>query len=388
MPLRAIQFVRKALTNSRTPASKEQDPGLLKRLEEMEISEWLDWMRRELPSGGAELPSEETSVLFAANAVHIADQVQAFGARLDPNLNRTLIQASLLHQCWTRQRAMLKDVECSIVTAGKLQTCHSIEFLRKLGEDTLMRAADGRLYRVKFPQPERDTALATEIICLELARLMGLPVPRAAVILVNRKLAQEAGVTAKAPLHKNGLFPCLGLLTINNMKENDGNWPEARPGGKEFLYRTGMLVFNVLVLHPMLESDILRVGGGLVKPIFLYRSHCMLEANWPRYVRATYKDQVGLPPLLVHRVRDIEELQVWVRKARNIDLNRLWELAFALPGSWYGGHRIALANVLKKIEKRIIDLPESVQYLARQGYFPNINRGAALDLRESWDKIA
>ncbi len=369
-------------------AIQRNDLGLIKRLEEIEIAEWLDWMRRELPSGGAELPSDETSVLFAARAVRLAESVRALGCRLKPSAERTFIQASLLHQCWTRQRTMLKDVGCGIIIAGKLQTYHCSEFLRKLGEDSLMKTADGLLYRVKFPQPERDTALATEIICIEIARLMGLPVPRAAVILVNRKLTREADITGRAPLNGNALLPCLGLLTIKNMQENDGNWPDASPGGQEFFYRTGMLVFNLLVLHSMLESDVLRVGSGLVKPIFLYRSHCMLEANWSRYIRATYKDWAGLPPSLVHKVKDVEELQAWARKIRNIDLNRIWELAFQLPASWYGGHRIALANVLQKIEKRIVDMPESIQYLVRQGYFPNINPGTDLDLPASWDKIA
>jgi hypothetical protein len=371
-----------------TVVESQCNPELHKHLEHKEIAKWLNWMRRELPSGGAELPSEETSVLFAVRAVRFADQVQSFGCRLDPGLEQAVIQASLLHQCWGRQRAILKDVGSSVEITGKLLTYQCVKFIRRTGEDILMKAADGLLYRVKFPHPEQDTALATEIICLELARLMGLPVPRAAVLLVNHNLAQEAGIVAGAHPYKKALFPCLGLLTIQNMRENNGDWPEARPGGQEFVCRTGMLIFNVLVLNSMLESDVVRVGAGLVKPIFLYRSRCMLEANWSRYVRATYKDWIGLPPSLVHKIRNTEELQVWAQKTRNIDLNRIWELAFELPAIWYGGHRVALANVLQKLEKRILDMPESIQYLIRQGYFPNLTREATLHLAESRTNIA
>jgi hypothetical protein len=44
----------------------------------VEVSEWLDWLRRELTLGGISLPEEETAVLFIEHALHLAHRARGF----------------------------------------------------------------------------------------------------------------------------------------------------------------------------------------------------------------------------------------------------------------------------------------------------------------------
>ncbi len=68
-----------------------------------EFYDWVDWMKRDLAGSGVDLPSEEMCVLFAASSVRLADGIQRIYSHVPASVRSMLIQAAILHQCWTRQ---------------------------------------------------------------------------------------------------------------------------------------------------------------------------------------------------------------------------------------------------------------------------------------------
>jgi hypothetical protein len=73
-------------------------PGGIKRaLGIAEISEWFEWMRREIPRGGLALPPEETAALFAGHALGVRDRVKSiYRYHLPTPLENRFIESALV----------------------------------------------------------------------------------------------------------------------------------------------------------------------------------------------------------------------------------------------------------------------------------------------------
>jgi hypothetical protein len=355
------------------PSPRLLEEECAKLIDLAESSEWLDWMRRELLAGGVDLPSEETSVLFAARSIYFARRVLSLCKRRPPDGVLTLaIQASILHQCWARQRKLRESAIVYARPSGELRTNRGTKFIRRLDCENLVEASDGQQYLVRFPRSDSDTALASEIIGIELARLMGLPVPEVSVILVTCDLAREIGVVSRGwprYVSKGSIFSCLGLQTVENLETGCHNH---RLSGRSAKYFIGALVFDILVLNLIHEEPVLHMVDQHAEPVFLYRSCCLMNANWPQFLRAGYKERATIPFPLSLQITSSAQLEAWVLRARNVDLNEIWKLVFNMPSVWYGGHRISVTSVLRKLERRIENLRDSIDHLVREGYFPNV----------------
>ncbi len=273
--------------------------------------------------------------------------------------------------CWTRQRKLGQGLQINAQGSRGLKVHEGVKFVGRWNGENLMQVSDGKQYVVKFPRSDADTALGTEIICIELARLMGLSVPTTCVVLVTRELAREAGIVVGGwprYVSKGGILSGLGLLVAPGQDER----PKASLSQNNLRFLAGELVFNILVLNLMHESPKFRMVRGHTELVFLYSSYCMMDANWSRFVKASYKDWIPLPLSAVQNITSSDQLESWVGRAQGVDVNRLWELAFSLPVDWYGEHRIVLSSVLRKLDARTESLLESIRYFVQQGYFPNI----------------
>jgi len=351
--------------------------GAHRCLDEIEISEWLDWMRRELPVAGLDLPSDETSVLFAARSVDLARQ-----HHLPTAYRHEFIQASLLRQCWLRQKKLRENVKVYYPSFHKLAAYHATKYLGRWNGQCLVQATTDTRYVVEFPRSNEETALATKAVCIELARRMGLPVPSYSVILVSRDLARSAGITSGGwPRYwvTGGFFVCLGLMVTRNLVSFDKSLPTHRLDQTHTKQVTGSMVFDILALNLLQETPLFRVQHKRqVAPVFLYQSHCMMDANWSRFLRSSHKELPGISPTL-SEITSTEDLNLWIDRARKVDFNRLWELAFALPAVWYGEHRVLLTAVLRKLEGRAASLRKSVHYFINNGFFPNLQSPQSFD---------
>ena len=363
-----ISFVRPRPGKPIIPTSHE---SLDYWLHVAEISEHFDWMRQELPTTGLPLPDDQTAVLLAAETVHRFRTHQDL-QRLPEDILTELIRASILHQCANRLRHSHRSSHEPEWDHSRLQTTAGTDFQGRSGGALLIRGADGYDYLVKVPRTDRETDLATEVISLEFARLMGLPAPAAKIITVHREIAKKAGIRGSGwPRHisQGGTFVCLGIRLLGT--KGFAISPRSKQNPDREVY--GMLVFDLLLLNAVHAIDSPLVHG-FGRSTSLYRTRSMCDGNWPRFIKASYKDWVSLPHCLVDQINSPPKLQHWVDRAKNVPMNRLWQILFRLPAIWYGEHSVLATSVLRKLERRISDLELSLDYFVNQGYFPAFTR--------------
>lgn len=330
-----------------------QGPGISQLLELAEISEWVDWMRRTLPASDIQLPNEETSVLFAANAVRFAERIRPFCHHLPISLRSMVIEAGILRQCAVRQRQLRdrsKDApERSHRGLAMLEGVSCVE-PADTRESPIVLANDGFHYVLRFHDARASARMATEAICLALARSMGLPTPGFATVSVSGKLH---ALIQNSP---RNTAACLGLRLTQTAP------PESHR------LALGFLIFDILTLNSGREFP--PRSQGVVN-----LSHCLCDADWPHFLSSTYTDSLAFHRTAT-RVRSFVQLEPWLRKVQNVDMNPLWELAFHLPPQWFGDDRIGITRVLDKISARIGHLRNIVHHLVQTGYFLNIKKDA------------
>ena len=343
---------------------------------EAEVAKWVDWMMQELPAGGVELPDEETSVLFATLAVRLADRVQCMTKHFPSALQDKLIQAAILHQCWKRRADARREVKRIVAQREILESEQANGSFRKVrGDQLMLKASDGYEYLVKFPRCDKETTLATEIVCLEFARQMGLRVPAAKIILVSHNLANESGIIGQPwtrYVSKNHFFYCLGLrMEGEELRTEECQNLATKLSPRKFSYFVGSLVFDVLTLNYEQHSPSFQHVKQRAEPIFMNHSQCLSNSDWPRFLDTAYKETIMLNGI-ANRIKSFDQLQPWLRRARGVDMNRLWTLVFTLPPEWYGGQRMLITDVLRKLEDRSRNLSRLILYLIDTGHFPNI----------------
>jgi hypothetical protein len=117
-----------------------------------------------------------------------------------------------------------------------------------------------------------------------------------------------------------------------------------------------------------------RALKGHAEPFFRQFSHGLMDADWARFLKATYREPV--PVVFASRVKSYEQLEVWIKRIEQIDLDRICEVAMKLPPAWYGHKPMLVAAVTTKLGERRRDLRESILRLIRAGRFPSIRRHA------------
>jgi hypothetical protein len=78
--------------------------GIERALGIVEVSEWFDWMKREIPRGGIDLPDEETATYFCAQALQLRDRARDLSRYVPISLENRLIESAIIYQCWARRR--------------------------------------------------------------------------------------------------------------------------------------------------------------------------------------------------------------------------------------------------------------------------------------------
>ena len=96
------------------------------------------------------------------------------------------------------------------ITVEITQATESIRRMRGTSEPHLMRCADGELYVVKFlNNPQHPRILINELLCAQLARRLGLPVPPPTLVEVSPELIQ----------HNQSLYPTF-LISTSDMSSS------------------------------------------------------------------------------------------------------------------------------------------------------------------------
>jgi len=349
-------------------------------LEIVEISEWLDWMRRELPRGGVELPNENSSVLFVANSLRIADRIRPLCRHLPIAMRSVLIEAAILHQCWSYQQKLWKGFPSA--RRPGLRTVEGRRYLRQISDEGhhVIEAHDGIQYVVRFASDSRKNTLATEAVCASLARFLHLPGVPTFVVTIDAKLRRNLEATGLDSFedHRNP-GPGLGFRYSNPSAENVGDGGRRSQSGSPLRQSPiGCLIFDILTLNLNLTPSptTFRSVTGLVDLIFVDRSHCLMNTDWEKFRYTGYAEPIAQSEI-ARRIHTFSQMESWISCAERLDLHGIWELAFQLPPQWYGGDRMAITRVLDKLAERMWTLRRSVHAFVDRGYFPNIKKAPA-----------
>jgi hypothetical protein len=344
-----------------------------------EISDWVHWMESELTSGGVDVPGSETCLIFAASAIRLAHKVHHIQRHLPTNLRRRLIEASLLHQCWQWNVDLSKKSHLATVKLWPLPVLEAQDFLHSgCGGQKVMAASDGHEYVVRIPNSERKWALATEMICFEIARQLHLPTPPLALLLINPRIAARSGILITQPDcaakgSRKSVLPCLGVKKLAVLKMGNNGKP-TRPlsaRGRSLLIGQGVLEILTFNMAPQEPSYV--APRAFAEPVFEDYSHCLADADWQHFLEGD-ASPLFLSGSVARAIRSFQQLDVWITRAERLDAEGICERVFKLPSQWYNGEPLMVAKVVQKLVERAARLRRAMVDLEEAGQFPNLRR--------------
>jgi hypothetical protein len=355
-------------------------PGDIGRaLDVTEISEWFDWMRREVSLGGIELPHEETSVSFAGHALRLRDRLRTVYRHLPIPLDDRLVESAIIYQCWQLQREARKKLNWpEASTARSLSAVEAVRYMRPVGDEWgyhVVEASDGFNYSITVPSGFcNETAPATQVICNRLAKLLGLRVPDVKVVMVGAALLRRANDKrpgrAHRPLQRSPEL-CAGFRrddsTLSSVPECER--PPLTARNLRDLMGTLILDIWTLTTSPRRWTTAFTEATGRIDCALLEGSSGLSGGDWGVFLVSTSQTSVARHAVAL-RVKRWQQLEPWLRRVEALDLNSIWELAFGMPTIWHGGQRHILANVLDKLCRRQWDLRQAVYHFMQTGYFP------------------
>jgi hypothetical protein len=233
----------------------------------------------------------------------------------------------------------------------------------------LMRCSDGGYYVVKFQNnPQGTRTLTNELLATLLAKRLGLPVPKPAIVEVHPQMVRFSEELVIEQRHRS--VPCQPGLCFGSLYGNGETFPgspkdpctyfpESQPNNiqniSEFL---GMLVFDRWTGNTDPRQTILVPAESNHRSI--YRSYralmidqglCFNGARW------NFPDvpKLGLYPrrTVYANVRGMEAFELWLNRLdRCVNREVLDQVAKEIPPEWYGGDSGSLARLLTKLDER------------------------------------
>jgi hypothetical protein len=347
-------------------------------MEAAEASEWFDWMRREIAEGGLNLPDEETSTLFAIKALHLSCRLRAIYRHLPAKLAVVLVRSAIIYQCWEWEKTYQQRAKWPGQHGRHpLRVIEATRYLGK-GENSdhqIVEANDGRRYVVTVPAAHgfcSHTTAATEFLYNELARMMGLPVPDVAAIAFGSKVLREMrGGSPRTIASVKAIAPYCGFTQVSDalLETSSLQSSAKRRGEPSHRLAIGALVLDIWTLNlaPRTWAPELSSYTGLFRATLVGNGKCFSGSEWSDFLKS---DHHSLPAVqgAAATVKRFGEFDIWRKRASDLDLNPLWEVAFRMPPEWYGSNRPLLSIVLNKLGCRKWDLVRSIHNFMDVGY--------------------
>jgi hypothetical protein len=364
-------------------------PGGIKRaLGITEISEWFEWMRREIPRGGLALPPEETAALFAGHALLVRDRIKnIYHHHLPAPLEHRFIESALVYQCWRLARHLYATVKWPEARrAGSLVTIEAERYIRPVGDGWgrhLVEGSDGLRYVVIVPTGHQsETKPATEVICNRLSRLLGLSVPDAVVVVVGARLLSLSRDTrpglGSIPAVKATPRLCAGFRYADSSPSDILPLRDQHLSARNLRQLVGSMTVDIWTLNlaerkwssafsqVTSRNELTLEGGG----------GCLSGGDWHRFLGAFSASEPASQAIALD-VKKWDRIRPWLRRIADVDMNPIWELVFQMPPEWYGGRRRLVMEVLDKLESRKFGLKSTVRALTQTGYFPAMRMSAS-----------
>ena len=324
-----------------------------------EISEWFDWMRINLPLGGISLPDEETAVAFIGHAIRLANRVQGTYRHFLEPIRRKFVRSAIVYQCWELQSRLTERAGLP-THRGALPWISATAYLGPIGASGrhhIVEGSDGFTYVVTIPSDRWFESLcATEIICAELARLLGFFVPLSAVVTLSPESLKRADANRPewdhATATKYAAKPCCGFRYVEPADEISTSSSDPLPYRANRPLLLGALAFDIWVCNFRPEKFVLRCKEGTGRSAILRFDHsgCFAGADWSRYL--CRPEHVQLCPRSYLSNSDKKQLGHWLKRIRALDMNPIWQLTFEMPPCWYGGRRANLIDLVESVGLR------------------------------------
>jgi hypothetical protein len=348
---------------------------------EAEVSEWFDWMRREITQGGIRLPDEETSALFIWKALQLADRTKALYRHLLKDARDTLIKSTIVYQCWEKHAEIqVKAKWPGACSTGDLWLVEATKYIGPIGSSGrhhIVEASDGFPYVVTLSSGLwTETLPATEMICNKLAKLIGLRVPSAAVVTLCPKLLSLVNLARPQwRSHRSGHSPdpCFGVRYIDPSCGAVNSGVEPRIHKRNPQQAIGSLLFDIWTLNLSPRIQFLSHDSATCrsKSICMGSSDCLSGSNWLDFLNSTF-ESVPAPQPVAAKVRSWGQLESWLKRIADLDMNPVWEMVFQMPPTWYGSRRRHVTHVLSMLRSRGFDIRRAVFHLTRIGYFAGL----------------
>ncbi len=355
--------------------------GIERALGIAEVSDWFDWMRKEISSGGIGLPQEETAVSFAGHALRLRDRIKDVYRHLPISLENRLIESVIVYQCWELHKELHTNSEkLEASWARPLVTVEVERYIRPVGDEWgrhLVEARNGFQYVVTVPTGlDSETTPATEVICNRLLRLLGLPSPDAIVVVAKgTSVRRSSDVRPGRPHAPAGRTPevCAGFRYLDSPPLDDG-----QPSLRNLRLLFGAYVFDLWTLNLSTRQwwSSFSEATGRVEVNLSGRSGCLSGGDWQRFLGST-SVCLSASQTVAPEVKRWSQIEPWLRSIKGLDLNPIWELAFQMPPQWYGGRRQLLMSVLDKIESRKWGLKSAVRQFIGMGQLPALRMPAS-----------
>ncbi len=341
-----------------------------------ELPFWSEWIQDEFNAGPIDTPSAESCLDFIRAAIKLAGRIRRCSRHFPSSLRRRLMEAAILYQCWQRQKAIVEKARHRHIQSCCIPHFEATDFVRRVGRgEYLMTISGESQYEVKFPEQHSKCALATEVIGTELARAMGIPTTPLALINVCRRLATRAGFAVDRHVSRaNPTFDrelhCLGLRCVESQADQNAR-PERFIHPRTAHVEIGVTVFNVLTLNTVQQREVFRPVEGRYEPVFKDFNHSLNDADWASFLRAGIREPIPCPPLSF-KIKSYEQLEPWIRRAEQVNLDQICETAVKLPCEWYDNKPAIVAAVIEKLHERVTRLRAILLHAIRSNYFENM----------------
>ncbi len=244
-------------------------------------------------------------------------------------------------------------------------TVRSVEFIRRMrgaSQPQLLRGQDGDYYIVKFQNnPQHVRVLSNEMLAARLALLIGLPVPKPAIVEVppeliegNPQLAMEIGFRREpcAPgLHFGSSFPGVPGQTLVVDFLPDRLLQRVRDCASTFL---GAFVFDKWTCNCNGRQMIFTHPACQERPVYsawlIDHGFCFNDGEWnfpDSPIRSLYPRR-----LVYEKVRGLQSFEPYLSTVENLTAEHVQECVKGIPAEWCGEDPAQLARLAEQIYGR------------------------------------
>ena len=248
---------------------------------------------------------------------------------------------------------------------ASVSTVLSVEFIRRMrgaSQPHLLRGQDGEYYIVKFQNnPQHVRVLTNEMLAARLALLIGLPVPKPAIVLVtqeliegNPQLAMEHGARREpctAGLQFGSSFPGVPGSTLVVDFLPDRLLRRVRDFASTFL---GAFVFDKWTCNCNGRQLIFTRPAGQERPGYsawlIDHGFCFNDGEWnfpDSPIRSLYPRR-----LVYENVRGLQSFEPYLSTIENLKAEQVQNCLKGIPSEWCGEDPRQLTRLAEQLYER------------------------------------